>query len=393
MLRNITLNNIDEELARYKEVTQAEFEQLLSFPERFVYFDVLINIQHGSISKQDTYSDTTLVIKNEPGHFRKLKFGHQYDNHNYQVEIYKSLRQADELTIQLLFVLCSLIIFFMLSFYFLNRFVAMRSLEDFFDIISKIRHFQVDKKENLELPQTDVDEFEQLNTVLGQKTDQVRVDYFNLKEFTENASHEIQTPLAIISTKLEQMFQDSSLNERQLMTLATIQEAVNRLSKLNKGLLLLTKIENNQFGETQPIKIEEIVQQQLDNLDEFIENRKINVETSLKNQIEVELNPYLTELLIFNLLKNAIRHNIDEGRLIISLNENTLSIQNQGADVALDVERIFERFSKGSHSKSMGLGLAIVKKVCDVYGIHLDYDFGDGFHKMFLSFPKRIKEF
>lgn len=389
LLRNITINNIDQELLRYQSATKQEFGQLLHHPERFIYFDVLLHIEHSPTAKNERFSDTTLVVKGENGHFRNLSFSHAYKGHNYEVAIFKSLRQADELTVQLLFALCSLIVFFMLSFYFLNRYVAIRSLEDFFSIINKLRNIQVDKKENIALPQTDVDEFEELNQALYQITDRIRQDFFNLKEFTENASHEIQTPLAVMSTQLEQMFQDTQLSEPQLLNLVTLQEAVNRLSKLNKGLLLLAKIENQQFEATENVPVREILQKQLDNLEEFIDDKQIQLQTELNTQVQLKLNPYLTELLFFNLLKNAIRHNKTNGYLIVKLTNTQLTITNDGLPEALDTDRIFERFAKGGHSKSMGLGLAIVKKICDLYQIDIRYSFANAQHSMHLKFATK----
>lgn len=237
------------------------------------------------------------------------------------------------------------------------------------------------------LKQTEVKEFDDLNKVLIAMTDRIKHDYSNMKEYTENASHELQTPLAIINMKLELLLQSQNLDDKQLKALVEAYEATNRLSKLNKTLLLLAKIENRQFPESKIINPATIIQSQLESFEDMMDAKQIKKTVINEAEVNLNMNPYLAEILIANLIKNAIRHNIQQGELKIKVASHNITVSNSGNELKIDAVNIFERFHKNSASpESLGLGLAIVKKICEIYKFNIRYYYEDKMHHFSIDF-------
>jgi len=390
MLRKLMLDQIDSRLLESKILIEEKFEDFLIYPEHYVWNEELISIAYidnkanSTVFISDTLLGNSQIIKQSA--FRKLEFQHNFDNLNYKIKIFKELRFTDDLTLQIMMLLSFIAVFFMLSFFLVFRFVAQSSLFDFYDTIKKIRDFKVDEVANTTLIESDVDEFEDLNKVLRFMTHKIKKDYSNLREYTENASHEIQTPLAIIQNKVEQLIQGDNISENQLKSFSDILDATTRLSKLNSGLLQLVKIESGQYIETKDIDIKSIVLNIINQLDEFIYSKNISLETKFDSCNHVNINPNLAELLITNLIKNAIKHNINNGKLVIEMEENVFKISNSGILNAIDIDNLSKRFTKGTNSNSLGLGLAIVHKICKNYSIDLEYSYKSEMHTIVLYF-------
>jgi len=206
-----------------------------------------------------------------------------------------------------------------------------------------------------------------------------------LKSFADNASHEMQTPLAIINAKLDLMIQDQGLEERHLRQLQAMYDAVARLRNLNQSLLLLTKIENNQFVHTDDVMLMRSIEDKLVQLEDLIRAKGLELATGLDGS-RARMNAYLADILLNNLLVNAVRHNPDGGRIQIRLQEGELSIRNTGPPLSFDPMSLFDRFTKGLDSDGTGLGLAIVKQICDNYGFALSYRYEDALHRITVRF-------
>lgn len=243
--------------------------------------------------------------------------------------------------------------------------------------LGEIEKFSFHEKQNLNLIKTDIEEFDRLDKVVTDLTEKLRSDYFSLKEFTENASHEIQTPLSIVLLNLEEVLQQD-LNSETFQKVVSSINAIKRLSSLNQSLILLTKIENRQFKAEQLIILNDIVRRKISEFEPFFETKKLNVELHSEQDFKMIINEQLAELLIGNLLTNAVNHNIQGGRIHISIQENKLEIYNTGEENSLTDNTIFNRFAK-SNSKSFGLGLAIVKNICETYNLEIHYHKND-FH-------------
>jgi signal transduction histidine kinase len=340
-------------------------------------------------SSADRFADTLIYNKVEQRYqlYRQLGFHEKVNNQNYYIQIFKSLEETDTLIIRIITTMTVLIVLLIIALLVVNRYSSRLVWGAFYDTVDKINRYDLNAHEDFALQESDVKEFEDLNRGLKAMTERIKNDYLNLKEYTENASHEIQTPLAIINSKLELLLQSGEMSEKQYKALADAYEASIRLSKYNSTLILLAKIENKQFPESKNISPEAILDNLLENLDDLIRTKKIEVIRRIKPEVTVQMNPYLAEMLIVNLVKNAVRHNVKGGKLVVEVDHGFLQISNSGPETALDDNLLFKRFFKSTSSpESLGLGLAIVQKICALYGFEVSYQFQDGLHCMTVWF-------
>ena len=340
-------------------------------------------------SSADRYADTLIYNKGEQRYqlYRQLGFHEKVNYQNYFIQIFKSLEETDTLIIRIITTMTVLIVLLIIALLVVNRYSSRLVWGAFYDTVDKINRYDLNAHEDFSLQESDVKEFEDLNRGLKAMTERIKNDYLNLKEYTENASHEIQTPLAIINSKLELLLQSGEMSEKQYKALADAYEASIRLSKYNSTLILLAKIENKQFPESRMVSPEVLVDNLLENLDDLIRNKKIEVIRRIKPEVTVQMNPYLAEMLIVNLVKNAVRHNVKGGKLVVEVAHGFLQISNSGPETALDDNLLFKRFFKSTSSpESLGLGLAIVQKICALYGFEVSYHFREGLHCMTVWF-------
>jgi signal transduction histidine kinase len=212
-------------------------------------------------------------------------------------------------------------------------------------------------------------------------TDKIQLDFKQQKEFIENASHEMQTPLAVIKANVSLLTQSQNMKEEEMDQLQVIDNTTKRLAALNKALILLSKIENNQFEKLETIKLNEIVQKALDNFSEQIQVKRLELELDFQNELSVCMNDVLADILISNLLQNAIRYTKPGGRIKIDVLGNIFSISNSGEQLPFDSNDLFMRFKKSTNSKdSLGLGLSIVKSIVSYYNYSVSYAYYDHTH-------------
>jgi len=326
------------------------------------------------------------LAENEFQPYRQLVFYERALGQWYRVTISKMLLQRQHLMEAVVMTVTFIVTVMLISLLVLNSWLSKRLWKPFYKTLGKLDAYQIQQHETLTFEPQETLEFDQLNQSVTHLTSRVTTAYQNLKEFTENASHEIQTPLAVILSKIEGLFQDESLTESQLIALSSVSEAANRLGRLNQALLLLTKIENRQFlAGTDPINLVPIINSKLRDLEDLIEQREISIQTDLQ-PVGPVIHPALAEILVNNLLTNAIRHNVEKGKIIIILHERMLSVRNTGKPLNANPEQLFERFRKESTlSASLGLGLALVKTICEVNGQNLKYDIDDEWHVLTVS--------
>lgn len=247
------------------------------------------------------------------------------------------------------------------------------------------------RKANEAIPQPDsrikAQEFKEIESAVLEASEKSRQVYEEQKRFIGHASHEIQTPIAICRNRLELLVDNTQLDETQLSEIQKTLDTLNYISRLNKSLLLISKIDNHQFKEETEINIQQIVNQTLDNLMEIYEKLNIKVETIENEPITVKMDPTLASSLVTNLLKNAFVHNHPNGTISIKLKNNTLTIGNTGINEPLDENAVFQTFyKKGENTHSTGLGLAIAKAVCTEYGFEIRYQFVENQHIFSVKF-------
>jgi len=304
---------------------------------------------------------------------------------NYKVTIAES-KKSTEYLVQIIGIITAVLTIMLLAGLFItNRFVLSGLWKPFYQLLHQLQTFTVINQDPQEVKSLDIDEFKELHGAIDAMSQRARNDYQSLRAFTENASHEMMTPIAVITSKLDNLIQDESLKADQYEQLQDIYNASNKLSRLNQSLLLLVKIDNNLIKDTTTINIKDVVEEKLKQFQEIIKNKGLEAEYSLSDKI-IEANPYLIDILLNNLISNAIRHNTNHGRLQIQLNSTRLTIVNTGISEQLDGERIFERFQKGSQSEGLGLGLTIARNICEKFHFHLNYRFENPFHQFIVDF-------
>lgn len=264
-------------------------------------------------------------------------------------------------------------------------FVSGRLFKPFRETLEKIGNFQLQKKEYVPAEKTGVKEFNDLNRFVEEMTRKAVSDYKNLKEFAENASHELQTPLAIAKGKLE-LLSETDLTEEQYKYIESLEKSVKKLSRLSESLALLTKIENHEFQNNEKVNLSDLINDSLDAFEEFIALNNLTVETDIRNDIDINMHPVLADILWTNLFQNAVRHNIENGNIKIVLNEEELIISNTGKDPEVEPEQLFERFRKAEQSsESIGLGLSIIKRIVDQNNLSISYSYKKGWHHIEIS--------
>lgn len=227
---------------------------------------------------------------------------------------------------------------------------------------------------------TDITEFRRLSAAAQAAVDRSEEMFEQQKQFIGNASHELQTPLAVLGARMDWMLDNTELSEEQMGEILQMKDTLGRIVRLNKTLLLLTKIDNNQFPESTDVDIAAMLREQKEVYDEMFEERDIQCSMELPETFIVRMNEALASVLVTNLLCNAYRHSAHGARVDVAIRGRLLTVVNDG-DAPLDGEHIFERFYQGSKREgSTGLGLALVKAVADYYGLRVKYDFVDGRH-------------
>jgi signal transduction histidine kinase len=197
----------------------------------------------------------------------------------------------------------------------------------------------------------------------------------------------MQTPLAIMQSKSEILLQSDNLTPEQISQIRVIYQSVQRLSKLNKTLLLLSKIENRQFKDMEAINVNEVIEKHLEIFDDFIVNKHLKVSTKSTLEVEIRTNPLLFDMVVSNLISNAIKHNKEHGIIEILTTKLFISVSNSGQPPKLSSDSLFERFKKDSKaSNSFGLGLAIVKKICDNNNWKITHSYIEDQHNISIYF-------
>jgi signal transduction histidine kinase len=275
----------------------------------------------------------------------------------------------------------------------LNRWLSGRLWAPFRSTLAALRDYDLQQHRPLVLPTPPIDEFAELNQAVTHLSERLVADYESLREFTANAAHETQTPLAIMQAQLDQLLQVPTLAEDPAAAalLADLYGAARRLSRLHQALGLLSKIENRQFADTQPINLAELIREKTSQLAPLFEARNLQLHLQLGAGPALHMHPGLADSLLHNLLYNAIKHNQPSGDVTVKLTSNSLAISNPGPAIQGDPNRFFERFRKHhAAAESPGLGLSIVQQVGAYYGLGITYSYAAAGqrHTLRVAFPR-----
>lgn len=392
-IRSIVYKQIDTSLITEKTIIQDQIEETDTIPDFAASFGHQIEVQliRHWIKYSQVINDTTIFESNSGKFlpFRHIKFAKNFGNGGYVINIYQALDENQKLLNRIAIGMLFLFIVILLMSIILNYLVSKKIWNPFYEALTEVGKFDVLSERLLDLPETNVNEFRRLNSVLDQMTRKIRKDYINLKEFNENLSHEIQTPLAVIRSKLDILMQNKDLKRESIAQIKSINEAATKLSRINKGLLLISKIENMQFPESREISIRTLIEKILVNYEEILHLKRIRVETEFTEGGYIRMNEDLADVMLSNLVGNAVRHNIDGGFIIFRINDSSLTITNSGLPIKSEPERLFERFQTGTdHPDAVGLGLSIVKKIADLYHMQVRFSNYGTVHEIKLDFRR-----
>lgn len=343
-----------------------------------------------SVSEQITDTAIFDPLRNKPSLYRQLTFTDNFNGQAYLVTVRRPLIDDFEILRGIIASLLLLALVLGTALVFANRLVSKKLWQPFYLTLARLRDYQVDETIEPQFPSTNVTEFNELVDTLTRLIERTRADYNNLKEYTENTTHEIQTPLAIIQSKLE-LLQENDLSMEQLQLVNAANQAVSRLARLKEALLLLVRIKNNQYISAEPVDMVQLLESRLAYFEELIQMKELRLFKQIDASAILLIHPALAEILVDNLISNAIKYNIPGGSLKVVVDSHRLTIRNTGQPPDKPTAAFFDRFVKSDiKSKSLGLGLAIVKAICETNRLYVEYHYSDGFHQISVSFPESL---
>ena len=352
-----------------------------------------------SISKKtyntfkESYRDTLMYMLNEKDYepVRIYESAVAYGDEYYKLKIITSMVEEDDLVKDLVIYLIGLYVLLVLSILILNNLLLRKIWKPFYGLIGQLRDFKIEKSTPINIPETAIEEFELLNITVDKLIKKSTDSYMAQKHFIENASHELQTPLAISINKLELFLEENQLDEKQLKDMATVLDNLNKLTRLNKSLLLLSKIENHQFEKEAQVNFNELTRHIVADFEDMILHKEMKIKVTSSGALQYRINKDLAIVLLTNLIKNALVHGKKKEVIVILINSSSWQIQNYGTTKKLNTTSLFTRFKKSSdQKKSTGLGLAIAKAIADTYDLGLHYNYQDT-HIFRIGFPKTVK--
>ena len=308
------------------------------------------------------------------------------NNNSYRIATYGQLVDTDDITEAVTKILLWILGMQIIGALGVGFIVSNRLFKPFRETLRRIKNFTLQDKEPIPAKETNVKEFDDLNRFVQEMTHKAVKDYINLKEFAENASHELQTPLSIVKGKLE-LLTETDLSPEQYQFVEDSQRSIKKLSRLSESLALLTKIENHEFVEREVVNVTKMIRESTQAFEEFIALNGLDVQSDLAEEVTMQMHPVLADILWTNLFQNAIKHNIDDGSIDITLTEQSLTIANTGKSPEIPPQQLFDRFKKGdSSSNSIGLGLSIIKRIVDQNNYTISYKFEEGWHTIRIDF-------
>ena len=316
---------------------------------------------------------------------RQLIFSVAVNNANYKITVNKSETETEDLLKLIILTTIGMIAMILLFNYLINRKLISQIWKPFYTTIDNIKDYAANQQ-SLSLSKEPIDEINLLNESLNRMTERIHKEYFALRSFTENASHEMQTPLAIIRSKVESLYQFAEGKENMMQQLLAIEDASLKLSKLHQSLLLLTKLENRQFVLNEQVDLNSILVQKIEERRELLNSKNIQVSIDATD-FDMYFHHHLAEILISNLLNNSIRYTAPYGKISIILNKTTLAVSNSAINGSLDINRVFQRFYKATDSDmGTGLGLSIIKEICIAGGFSIQYQYKKEQHHFIILF-------
>lgn len=382
IVRHAVVDSIDEGLEDQEEIIRYRLRQdstLLRINDLGLHGFAFAPVAQKA---KTSYRDTILFVpsegKDEP--VRLLTKTFKYQSGYQQLRIYTSTVEEDDLIADILVALVGLYFTLLLTIITVNNVVLRRMWRPFHAILGQLKGFRLGTGRQLADVPTNVSEFKELKAAATALVHHATDTYENQRAFTENAAHELQTPLAIAINKLELLAEQQGNEEDRMAAVGDVIASLERLTRLNKSLLLLARIENRQFPDESPVSFATLLPEVVDEFADLATHRRVELNVQVHGDLERSMDPGLARILLNNLVKNAIVHNVPGGSVQAEVHAGRLTISNTGAAHELDAARIFGRFHKQTTADGgTGLGLAIAKAITDLYGLGIAYRY-DGAH-------------
>jgi signal transduction histidine kinase len=386
MIRYVTHEEADESLAYNMQHLLKYYEVNNNLPDFHKIDDILTGIK----VDEPVYRDTLLyeISENEFVPYRELNFSIEHDGDDFTIVLRQRLPEREELAISTLLIIIGLAgLIYIIMFWVINR-VARKIWNPFYLTLEQLTLFKIEEPVPT-FSSTRIAEFNNLNNTLKVLLRKISDDYRNNKEFNENVSHEIQTHLAIVRAGAEKLLNTTfdKGNKEFIEELRKIYVSVTQLSQTQKSLLTLSRINNREFHRSVNVNVRELVEESIGIFSEVMEVREISLKSTIQD-CYLKMDPGLIKILIDNLVKNAVKHNINGGYVNLGLSSCKLEIENSGLRLGKDPDGMFKRFIKGEHGNS-GIGLSIVRQICELYDFSLNYEvspYND--HKITIHFTK-----
>jgi signal transduction histidine kinase len=383
IIEYVAYDEVDEFLTYEMDRLVAYHKQYNDLPDFHYLAKIIEDVKY----EQPVFKDTLLL---EPGDnemvpYRQLWFSLNHNGRDFTLVLQHLMLGRDDIAQGALFIISGLVLLIVVfAFLSVNR-VTGKIWSPFYATLNKITQFKISGPVP-EFEPSKIDEFNTLNATLKSLLKKVSADYRQNKEFNENASHELQTHLAVIKANAGELLGSGQNNVEQLEKVRKIYSAATRLSQVQKSLLLLSKINNREFSKNINLNLQEPLEKVLELFAETIEIRQIKL-TLQTEPFHVYMDAGLAEVLVNNLIKNAVKHNVQNGFITIQLKAESLMIENSGQSFNGNPEVLFQRFSKGENGNS-GIGLAIVKEICDLYHFKIEYKIHESVHKIIIYFQE-----
>jgi signal transduction histidine kinase len=380
-------SQLNESLTSDIEVVKKTIEKNNVLPNYYPYIEV---VEAPQKSPGKSQSNDTLIFdqgENELVPYRQIRVVTLIKGKKYFIAARDTLLEKSDLLLTIIIVTGFVFLIMLVILYYVNRRLSLKIWQPFYKTLDELKEFSHDNPGFRLTSESDTDEFRELNNALDKLTQRIISDYQSLKRFTEDASHEIQTPLAVIQSKLETLMQDPGLKKGQAELLSSAYTYTLKVSRLTQTLLLLTKIANDQFPDKKPVNFSQIIEEKENMLKDIIDEKKLVINKAIDREVFLETNLFLAESLVSNLLGNAIRHGIPSTTVNILLSTNKLEISNSGSPLNVAPEKLFERFYKiNKSSDNHGLGLSIVHDICLINDWKINYRYENNMHKFIVRF-------
>lgn len=336
------------------------------------------------------YYDSNFYIsetdENEPARFLKTIFRDR-EGRCFELIVATPTFEKDDLIGTILWWILALYLILLLTVILIALVVLQKSMRPLYKILDWLNAYTPGKSHSRLSIDTDIHEFRQLEKVTTEATDRSDKAFEKQKQFIGNASHELQTPLAVLGGRIDWMLDNDSLGEESVGELVQMKRELGHIVRLNKTLLLLTKIDNDQFPEQTDVNLSSMVLSQKELYEEIFSSKRISCSVQVPDEpVIIRMNETLASILVTNIIKNAFVHSPEGGTVALTLTENELVVANSG-DSPLDQSRIFDRFYQGTKKDgSTGLGLALAKTIADRNGLRLTYSYENGMHLFRIGF-------